>query len=367
MLLDQNFYADMSTRYIGKVSDHCLLLLGPRYALLRNEFRLLHDQVRPRNGLVKRILVFFGGVDACNYTGLAIQVLTEIDLQDIHVDVVIGLQHTNRESLEVVCLHRNFTCHVQTDRMGELMAAADLSIGAGGASTWERCSLGLPTITICAADNQRDQIKDAASEGLLYAPDMKEEFHLLFKHHVLSLIDNSCLRQHISRKGMQTVDGRGVLRVVGSMGCNGVEIRTAKFDDSESLFIWRNHVKIRAVSRNSEIIKREDHNRWFASVLADSNRLLLIGECDGAPIGVARFDIRNNEAEVSIYLVPVTKALVRGRDLLQSAEQWLSFNRPEVTAIRAHVLGVNERSQHLFLTAGYDVESTYYLKRLHLK
>lgn len=367
VLLDQNLYADMNTRYTGKVSDHCLLLLGPRYALLRDEFRLLREQVRPHKGSVQRILVFFGGVDACNYTGLAIQALTEIGPPDIHVDVVIGLQHPNRESIEAACLRRNFTCHVQTDRLGELMAAADLSIGAGGAATWERCCLGLPTITICAADNQRDQIADAALEGLLYAPDVNDKFELAIERHVRSLMENSCLRQLISRNGMQAVDGQGALRLIGSMGCSGIEIRTAKPDDSECLFIWRNHPTIRAVSRNPDIIKREDHSRWFASVLSDPNKLLLIGERDGAPIGVARFDIRDNEAEVSIYLVPEAKTSIRGRDLLQSAEQWCFFNCPSVSILKAHVLGANERSQHLFLAAGYDVESTFYLKRLHLK
>ena len=58
VLLDQNFYADMQTRYTGKVPSHCRLLLGPRYALLRDEFRQLHEHVKPCSGPVKRMLVF---------------------------------------------------------------------------------------------------------------------------------------------------------------------------------------------------------------------------------------------------------------------------------------------------------------------
>jgi len=63
VLLDQNYYRDMQTRYGGKVPEHCRVLLGPRYALLREEFRELRAQVKPRTGEVKRILMFFGGVD----------------------------------------------------------------------------------------------------------------------------------------------------------------------------------------------------------------------------------------------------------------------------------------------------------------
>ena len=88
VLLDQNFYADMQTRYVDKVPAHCQLLLGPRYALLRDEFRKLHEQVQPRTGSVKRILVFFGGVDADNYTGLAIDALAGLSDNGLHVDAV---------------------------------------------------------------------------------------------------------------------------------------------------------------------------------------------------------------------------------------------------------------------------------------
>ncbi|MDI1293633.1 MAG: UDP-2,4-diacetamido-2,4,6-trideoxy-beta-L-altropyranose hydrolase [Methylobacter sp.] len=360
VLLDQNFYADMNTRYTGKVPDHCRLLLGPRYALLREEFRQLREQVEPRTGSVHCILVFFGGVDADNYTSLAIQSLIDMGVADMQVDVVIGAQHPCREAIEAACLRPHFTCHVQTNRMAELMAAADLSIGAGGGATWERCCLGLPTIAISTAENQRKQIVDAASEGLVSAPDLKHD--LVIGHHISSLIENSCLRQLISRNAMQAVDGKGVLRVITGMGCSGIDMRMARPDDSESLFVWRNHPAIRAVSRNSGLINCEDHSQWFASLLSDPNRVLLIGLREGVPIGVVRFDIQNHRAEVSIYLVPGITGC--GRDLLRSAEMWFAQNRLEVNILRADVLGANERSRQLFLSAGYEVESISYFKKL---
>ena len=59
VLLDQNFYVDMQSRYVDKVPKHCQLLLGPRYALLRPEFLTARQQAKVRSGAVKRILVFF--------------------------------------------------------------------------------------------------------------------------------------------------------------------------------------------------------------------------------------------------------------------------------------------------------------------
>ncbi len=365
VLLDQNFYSDMNCRYSGKVPTHCQLLLGPRYALLRDEFRLLHEQIKPRSGPIKRVLVFFGGVDADNYTGRAIEALSDIGVPDLHVDVVIGAQHPCREQIKLTCAQHGFLCHVQTSLMAELMEVADLAIGAGGSATWERCCLGLTTLTICVADNQRKQIADAASECLLYAPELEGDLISAIRRHVIALMENGFLRQAIFRNGIRAVDGRGVLRVIGNLGYSDIEIRVAKQDDSEKLFEWRNHPTIRAASRNSDVINWEDHQKWLASVLTSTEKLLLIGQRDGFPVGVVRFDIQGDEAEVSIYLVPSIKQAGLGRELLQSAESWLIANRQDVCKIRAYVLGGNARSQNLFLGARYQVESTCYSKELH--
>ncbi len=365
ILLDQNFYTDMNSRYIGKVSSECQLLLGPSYALLRDEFRQLHKQIKPRNEPVKRILVFFGGVDADNYTGHAIAALSKISIPDLDVDVVIGAQHPDREQIEAACAQHGFFCHVQTTRMAELMAAADLAIGAGGVATWERCCLGLPTLAICTADNQQRQVADAALEGLLYSPAIKGDLNQAFQRHIHALIENSYLRQLISRNNLQAVDGRGIMRVITSMGSGDIEMRIAGLNDSEKLFQWRNHSSIRAVSRNAGLIDWQDHQKWFASVLADPEKMLLIGHRAESPVGVVRFDLQNDEAEVSIYLVPDAALFGQGRILLQSAEQWLLTNYPKIRRIRAHVLGGNVRSQRLFVGAGYQIESSVYTKKLH--
>lgn len=365
ILLDQNFYSDMDTRYTSRVPAHCRLLLGPRYALLRDEFRQLREQAKPRTGPVRRILVFFGGVDADNYTGRTIGALASIGIEGLHVDVVIGAQHPHREFIESSCAEHHFNCHVQTSRMAELMAVADLSIGAGGSAIWERCCVGLPTLTVYTADNQFQQVVDAASAGLLYAPELKDELLLVIKRHVRTLLENSCLIQTISTNAMQTVDGCGTTRVIGNMGCSNIRIRSAIQEDSERLYEWRNHPTIRAMSRNSESINWEDHQKWFDNVLTSQERLLLIGQRDGAPVGVVRFDIVGDQAEVSIYIVPSIKESGVGRALLHGAEGWLAANRPEISKIRAYVLGGNQRSQNLFLGAGYQDESASYLKRIH--
>lgn len=211
ILLDQNFYADMASRYSGKVPDHCRLLLGPKYALLRDEFRQLHQQVTPRTGRVKRIFVFLGGVDLDNYTGRTIDALVDLDMNGLHVDVVIGAQHPYREQIEAACAEHRFYCHVQTNRMGELMAAADLAIGAGGSATWERCCLGLPTLTVSLADNQTEIAKGLDLSGAcLYVGSQQTASVKVLKKAVFELLKDNNRLQAISTQAYSYVDGLGV-------------------------------------------------------------------------------------------------------------------------------------------------------------
>lgn len=364
ILMDQNFYLDMHIRYRNKVTSDCQLLLGPAYALLKSDFDTTRKQVGVRDGKVERILIFFGGIDAANHTGKAIEALASLDISDFRVDVVIGIQHPQGEEIEARCLELGYACHVQTNRMAQLIASADLAIGAGGVTTWERCCLGLPTLAISVAPNQRRQINDAAREGLLYVPDLSGHSDTSLAMHIRALIDNTVLRALLSANGMRYVDGRGVARVVNKLGVSRIEMRNAVLNDSSNLFAWRNHEAIRTVSRSDQLIEWQDHQAWFDSVLSDADRSLLIGTLEGVPIGVVRYDYTGDEAEISIYLVPDMLMTGYGAELLQIAEQWLRLNRQDIQSISAHVLGHNPRSAKLFMSAGYSIESTCFIKRL---
>jgi UDP-2,4-diacetamido-2,4,6-trideoxy-beta-L-altropyranose hydrolase len=366
LLLDQNFYIDMQSRYNRRVPVQCRLLLGPRYALLREEFRILREKVNIRAGDIKKILVFFGGVDADNFTNLAVQALAKLNIK-LQVDVVIGFQHPNLKGIQQVCSTYGFTCHVQTKGMAELIAEADLAIGGGGTATWERCCLGLPALTICMAENQRKLIADAAEIGLLYAPISKQNLVEVIRGHVDSLLENPSLIKLISANAIKFLDGNGSLRVVTAMGISFISIKRADLDDSENIFKWRNNNKIRDVSINSAPISWEEHQKWFDGVLKDKNRELLIGVTETKTVGVVRFDIKNDVAEVSIYLVPEGGVAGQGGNLLMSAERWLNINRPEIKFIYANVLAENDASKNLFLVSSYHINKICYQKDLRGK
>jgi UDP-2,4-diacetamido-2,4,6-trideoxy-beta-L-altropyranose hydrolase len=168
LLLDQNYYRDLGRRYQGLVPEECVTLLGPSYVLLRPEFANARQRLRTRNGSVRRILIFFGGSDPTNQTQKAVEALRLLERHDIEVDVVVGSANPNRNAIQALCAGiPNVVFHCQVSNMAELILDADLGIGAGGAAMWERCCLGLPTITVVFAANQERTTEDVAEIGAI--------------------------------------------------------------------------------------------------------------------------------------------------------------------------------------------------------
>lgn len=163
-LLDQNLPPGGEEAYRPLVPAHAEVLAGPRFALLRPEFLETPVPARVRTEL-RRVLVSCGGVDVAGATACALDGLEGVEL-DAAVDVVVGARHPQREAIDARCARRGWTVHVQTERIAELMRAADIAIGAAGASSWERCWTGLPSLALVVAANQQpiaDHLADAGA------------------------------------------------------------------------------------------------------------------------------------------------------------------------------------------------------------
>lgn len=217
VLLDQNQYCALEQRYIGKVPTTATLLLGARYALLRDEFIHARQHTQIRTGAVKRLLVFFGGIDNHNYTGRLLAVLPQQLDPQIAVDVVIGAQHPQRTMIEQLCRQQGYICHVQTQQMAQLMAHADVAVGAGGSANWERCCLGLPTLAFAIADNQVQLTHDAALQGLIDSPQVDWQQPITVVEALNQLIDQPQRREQMSRLVYALVDGKGTQRVLSTL------------------------------------------------------------------------------------------------------------------------------------------------------
>lgn len=166
LLLDQNYVLDVDSRYSSLIPKSSVKLLGPSYALLRKEFITASNFLKSRDGKVKRVLVTFGGSDPTSETIKVLQAFEKINLKDIYISVIIGKSNPFWEQIKNYCdRFPNYRYYHHVDNMAEMMINHDLAIGAGGTTTWERCFLGLPSLTIVTAKNQLKITEAVAAYG----------------------------------------------------------------------------------------------------------------------------------------------------------------------------------------------------------
>ena len=170
ILLDQNYYLNKDARYAGLVPEHCKMLLGPEHALLREEFYEEKKHLRKRDGNIKNILVFYGGSDLTNETEKAIKALVQLrdEGYNFTADIITGLSNSRREKIKKLCSKYHFLHYCcQVSNMAEFMNKADLMLGAGGSTTWERLYMELPALVTAVAENQIQGCEDCSKAGII--------------------------------------------------------------------------------------------------------------------------------------------------------------------------------------------------------
>lgn len=364
LLLDQNYCAEPAGRYSGLVPQDAKTLLGPRYALLRPEFALWRSKLQARDGTVRRVLIFMGGSDIGNATMIALQAIgqTRSGTATWRVDVVLGAGNPYGADIQALCegaagisLHRN----LGSNEMAALMARADLAIGAGGSTNWERACLGLPSLIFALADNQKLPLRQLVEDGYVAGEDQTPDIERLICWLELLAANPAWLRG-LGKRSASLVDGDGVRRVADRMLSSQITFRRAATADGDDVWRWRNAPAVRLNSLSQGEIDLASHRQWFAKALVDPHRVLLIAEWNRKPIGVVRFDVDGSLATISVFRVPDVAA---AGGLVRAASQWLMQNRPDLTGIIAEVLTGNAASVASFLDAGYrQVKNTLLLE-----
>lgn len=215
LLLDQNLFGNAEARYAGKVPAHCGLMLGPHYALLQPMYGELRPRIPSREGPIRRIFIYFGGSDAGNLTGMTISACLLLGHSDIDLDVVVNANSPHAESIRrQTAGHSNIHLHSDLLTLAPLMTRADLAVGASGATTWERCCLGLPSLVITLAENQRPIAAELARRGLIcwlgHVGDVTVD---AIKRTIRELIEARAALARMSARASELVDGLGTTRV----------------------------------------------------------------------------------------------------------------------------------------------------------
>ena len=376
-LIDQDYYPRPATRYDGLVPSSCELLLGPSYALLRDEFYEKFKVNRETKSSVNRILIFYGGSDKENITAMTIDALLQRQNLKLHVDILVGAINSNIESLRIKCERLpNYTLHVQVDNVAELMDSADLAFGACGTTSLERMYLGLPAIVVVFANNQLQPtltlerlgtVINLGDASTVTTSKLLKAFDLVSRD--LDLLKKMSL-ECIKLFGNDRNNLEKTLLIGKSNKYDDLIIRNATISDREKIFKWRSADFVQKFS--SKIDTVSVHNQWFDSILLNPKVFMFIASKNYISVGVIRLDIDYSEIDqeyyglISIYLTEEGRYQGNGTKLIQFIENFIISKLPNLNMIAAIIHEENINSINLFKKLGFiRVNKQKFIKRIY--
>ncbi len=196
------------------------LLLGTRYCLLRREFVCWSTWRRGIPRSAGRVLVTLGGSTPENLALRIIETLARIKSEIEGIVFVCGASSGESRSLSIAAesLGGKVTFHSAATDMATLMSQADIAIAGAGATCWELCFMGLPSLLVDIADNQTSEAtaldrlgcaKHVGSAGTLSSQRLVDALS--------ELLHCDETRRDMSIRCRRLVDGCGAERVVSAM------------------------------------------------------------------------------------------------------------------------------------------------------
>ena len=216
LLIDPG-YGRRREHYEGRIGATCAVRLGPSHALVRPEFAAARQRAMSRramHGPARRALVSLGLTDVGGVTERVVRALTPL-LGETRLDIVLGEGAPSLPALTALAeTDRRLHLWVDNAEMASLMADADIAIGAGGSSVWERAVVGLPTATVILAENQRAMIEHMADAGFTRTLDAgAADFEAALSAAWTRLAGDPPLRWRLAERASELCDGRGAERV----------------------------------------------------------------------------------------------------------------------------------------------------------
>lgn len=195
--------------YAGLIPSGAKVLTGPRHALIRPDFAAARAASLKRRGSPappSRLLIAMGLGDFGGITARVVNAIQPL-ARRMEIEVVLGADAPSRRQLE-----RAMGLRVVVDArdMAERMTWADIAIGAGGASVWERACLGLPSVLVILAENQRTQAFGMQDRGATLTIDAEaSDFERRLTDAFGQLRDDPALQARLSQRSSAMCDGTG--------------------------------------------------------------------------------------------------------------------------------------------------------------
>lgn len=350
LLLDFNEYPNSSTRYVDWINEHAECLLGPRYALLREEFAGVRKSQQPFSERA-RLFIGFGGADARNFTLESLHAARGILSSGTNCDVVVGAAYPHLDSLKSELADPSFrtvTLHVATSSVAALMGQARLAVCGGGVSTWERLCMGLPSLVIAVAMNQVEALRHLDTLGLIRLMGSQAgQTSTVLAAEMTSLWGQPDVLAEMSNRGCHLVDGLGADRVAEHM-CqrsavnsgkamlrNSTASRPAGNNMETTIFLapldlshvprltnWKNDRNLaHQIAAHPAQYSEDDVRAWLLRNSADQHQVLLgiFDQQDQEVIGVARLMFIDWISQVAELGVFIGDSAARGRRRGQEA------------------------------------------------
>jgi len=340
-----------------------MTLAGPHYALIDATFSWAR-RLATRRSDVGRILVFFGASDRQGLTEHALRVLSEPLFSRIHLDVVIGINASRGSNVERLAQSRGRTVLHESQRtLAPLMLRADLMIGAAGMTSWERCTLGLPSIAAIVAENQQRGAALLVAEGAARSMDLRTpdeavpaDFEQRLRNELRELLAEPTCLPAMSDSAFRLTDGCGAARVAEVLlptSPDTTRLRPVTYEDRALLFRWANDTGVRRASFRPEPISWDEHIAWFAAVQSDpSSRIWILEAQDSLPVGQFRVSVENGVGVVDYSVDSDFRGRGLGRRILSVGLDAWRQDFPTVP-LRAETTLENRRSRAALAAAGW--------------
>lgn len=215
MVLNQNLHAQEGM--YRNLEGGAELLLGPKFAMLRREFNGWREWRREIARVGRKILITMGGSDPDNCSAQVCEALLDRNVEGMEIRIAVGSSNPHLAWLRGIADGSKGAVRLeQNGDMPELMGWADAAVSSAGSTCWELCMMGLPSVVLVVAENQEPVAREMGRMGIAMDASSGAVRERLGES-VRELLLARAMREEMSQRGRELVDGRGAERVVTAM------------------------------------------------------------------------------------------------------------------------------------------------------
>lgn len=354
LLLDPGVEPDLPSRYKQRVPRTTKLLIGPQFAILRQEFEVARARVSSINPLnptmaPSRVLVMFGGNDAAGHTLEALEAIALTAPLGTVVDVVVSSINQDLVRLDAFCVNRaNFILHFASNEVANLMAQADLVVASGGGAVYERLYLRRPSLIKLVAENQRKPLQYMASVGMFGLYNNRDELEAALCQAFQQGLNPP---PDVVRNGVPTLTRNLLQRLVSLQGPRSLDMRRS--------YYWLKDAGLRQkFLLRGDAPTRHAHFQYWRRLLADKRQRIFSIYQGCQHVGTAGLRNINHftgQAELWLYLgIEAKRGEGLGKVALYLLECIIRDQLKCHTAV-LHVSRFNLPAYELYCHSGYHL------------